>query len=332
MATGSFRPGRPADYIRVAAPVLWAGLDAPAPRWEQFLQEIFAGDVELINFIQRLLGYAITGQVTEHILPIFWGQGRNGKGTLIETIKYVLGDLAAPVSKSVLVGYNRNPDAATPYLYALRSLRVAWVSEIREGVSLNDDQVKWLTGGDTITARQLNANPISFKPRHTLFLLTNPKPRANPDDYALWKRILLIPFTLSFVEAPNADNERRADPELPIKLKDESAGILAWLVKGSLEWRQSGLNPPPSVRLATQAYQMEEDDITLFIDECCLIKADAETRASEIYTAYRKWAEDCGLRPASQTTFGKRLGKRFKRRLSAGVIYSGIGLLDNAPR
>ncbi len=332
LAAGSFRPGRPADYIRAAAPVQWAGLDAPAPRWEQFLLEIFAGDVELINFIQRLLGYAITGQVTEHILPIFWGQGRNGKGTLIETIKHVLGDLAAPVSKDVLVEGRRDPGAATPHLYALRSLRLAWVSETKEGAELNAEQVKWLTGGDTLTARQLNANPVVFKPRHTLFLLTNPKPKANPDDYALWKRLLLIPFTQSFVDSPQADNEHRADPELPAKLRNEAAGILAWLVRGSLNWRQNGLNPPPSLRLATQSYQQEEDDITLFIEECCLAKADTEVRAAEIYTAYRKWAESYGLRPASQTTFGRRLGKRFTRRLSAGVIYSGIGLLDHAPR
>lgn len=114
LATGHFTPGNPTDYIRTAAPTPWQGTNAPASRWEQFLQEIFARDAEFIAFMQRLLGYAITGQTTEHVLPILWGKGRNGKETLLETLRNVLGELAAPASKDVLMDSNRNPGSATP--------------------------------------------------------------------------------------------------------------------------------------------------------------------------------------------------------------------------
>lgn len=327
LATGHFTPGNPADYIRAAAPTSWQGANATAPRWEQFLQEIFAGDSELIAFIQRLLGYAITGQATEHVLPILWGKGRNGKETLLETLRNVLGDLTAPASKDVLMDSNRNPGSATPHLYALRPLRLAWVSESKAGAKLNVEQVKWLTGGGTLTARPLHGNPVTFTPRYLLLLITNHKPKADADDYALWKRLLLIPFTQSFVNNPKLENEHKADPYLADKLKAEGPGILAWLVHGCLQWQQKGLNPPPSVRLATEAYQQEEDDLSQFIEECCVVGPDKEVKASDFYKEYKQWAESYGMKPASNTVFGKRMGKRFEKRLSGGVIYSGIGLL-----
>lgn len=325
--TGHFMPGNPADYIRAAAPALWQGLGARAPRWEQFLREIFAGDAELIAFMQRLLGYAITGQTTEHVLPILWGKGRNGKETLLETLRNVLGDLAAPASKDVLMDSNRNPGSATPHLYALRHLRLAWVSESKAGATLNVEQVKWLTGGGTLTARPLHGNPVTFTPRYLLLLITNHKPKADADDYALWKRLLLIPFTQSFINNPKLENEHKADPRLAGRLKAEAPGILAWLVNGCLAWQREGLNPPPSVRLATEAYQQEEDDLSQFVEECCLVGPDKEVKASDLYKTYKQWAESYGMKPTNNTVFGKRMSKRFEKRLSGGVIYSGIGLL-----
>jgi putative DNA primase/helicase len=158
-------------------------------------------------------------------------------------------------------------------------------------------------------------------------LITNHKPRADADDYALWKRLLLIPFTQSFVDKPIAENEHKADSRLVEKLKAESAGILAWLIRGCLAWQREGLNPPESVSLATKTYQAEEDDLSQFIEDCCLVGPDYEVRGGPLYTAYKQWAENYGMKPAGNVVFGKRLGKRFEKRLSAGVIYSGIGLL-----
>src|SRR5581483_2759319 len=220
LKTGQFRPGKPTDYIRTVAPTEWHGLDAPAPRFEQFNTEIFT-DPELPPFMQRLLGYAITGDTSEHILPVLWGdQGRNGKDTLLATLKTVLGRAAG---------------AAQPHLVELQGKRLVWASETREGDRLNAAQVKLITGGGAINARPLYGKPYTFEPTHKLFVLTNHKPHAPADDDALWSRVLLIPFELRFVDNPTAENEREADKRLKDRLKEEAPGILAWLVRGCLQ-------------------------------------------------------------------------------------------------
>lgn len=326
-----FRDGAPRDYIRTTAPTLWQDLYAPAPRWEQFLQEIFAGDAEIIAFVQRLLGYGITGETSEHIFPVLYGEGRNGKDTLLETLKFVLGDCAAPVQAEVLLASERNPNAATPHLYALRGKRLCWVNESNEGARLNTSQVKMLTGGGTIAARPLYGTPITFAPQYLLMLVTNHKPHANADDYALWKRLLLIPFTQAFVDSPRAENkhEHKRDAKLAETLRAEASGILAWLVRGCLDWQHDGLNPPASVTKATDDYQNEEDTLSEFIAACCMVKENAETKAAELYAAYRQWTADNGLAAMSGTAFGKRMGKRFEKRTRGGghIVYVGLGLL-----
>lgn len=323
-----FRPGQPRDYIRTYAPVEWAGIDAPAGLWEQVLSEIFAADAELINFVHRLLGYGISGRPIEHIFPVFYGEGRNGKDTLLGTIGSVLGALVSPVQSEVLLDSGRNPNAATPHLCDLRGRRLVWVSESNEGARLNSAQVKLLTGGGTIKARPLYGSPIAFDPHYLLVLVTNFKPHANPDDYALWKRLLLIPFTQAFVDDPKETWEHSRDPDLSAKLHAEAPGILAWLVRGCLEWQRIGLNPPESVRAATAAYADEENTLGEFIVEMCILQPHAEAKGSLLYASYKAWSERGGISPMSITAFGKRLKKRFKTRSSHGVIYEGIGLIE----
>ena len=140
LTSGEHRPGRPTDYIKTFAPTPWLGLDAPAPLWAQFLAEIFAGDQELISYIQRLLGYGITGKTTEHILPIFYGpHGRNGKGTLLETVGRVLGEIAGPIEAEMLLlqTHPRQGGAPTSDIMALRGRRLVWASETGEGRHLD---------------------------------------------------------------------------------------------------------------------------------------------------------------------------------------------------
>ena len=325
----AFRDGTPRDFIRTVAPTQWRTSDEPAPRFEQFLREIFAGDDELISFVQRLFGYGITGATSEHVFPVLWGSGRNGKDTLLETLKFVLGDCAAPVQSEVLLSSARDANAATPHLYALRGKRLCWVNESSEGARFNTSQLKMLTGGGTIVARPLYGSPIIFSPQYLLMLVTNHKPRANPDDYALWKRLLLVPFTQAFVESPRASNEHRRDTTLAETLRAESSGILAWLVRGCLEWQRSGLNPPASVRTATEAYQAEQDTLADFISACCVCQPQAETRAFEFYSAYRRWAVDNGFTPLDNKMFGQRMTQRYeKKRTEGGFVYFGIGLLN----
>jgi putative DNA primase/helicase len=244
LRSGVCRAGTPADYLRTVAPTEWTGLDAPCPRFEQFLQEIFEGRPDrdaLIAFLQRLLGYAITGLTTQHIFPILYGEeGRNGKDTLLATLKAVLGSLVGAVSNDVFIAQDklRSAGAATPHLCDLQGKRLVWGSETKQGDRLNIAQIKQLTGGGDIPARQLHGHQYSFTPTHKLVLMTNYKPHADARDKAFWARACLIEFSIRYVEHPQAPNERLPDPTLRDTLKHEKSGILAWLVRGCLQWQQ----------------------------------------------------------------------------------------------
>jgi putative DNA primase/helicase len=330
LRTGGLQPGKPGDYIRTIAPIEWQGIDIQAPRWEQFLGEVFDGDGELISFVQRLLGYGLTGLSTEHIMAVLWGVGRNGKDTLLEALSFALGGLARPVGAEVLLSGGRSPHAATPYLYDMRFCRLAWVNETSEGVRLDAGQVKLITGGGSITARQLYGKPITYRPKHLLLLVTNHKPHAPADDYALWKRLLLIPFTQSFVDDPKADHEHQRDPHLGEKLRDEAPGILAWLVRGCLAWQQEGLSTPHTVSEATEKYREDEDIIGQFVGEGCELGDGVEVKASKLYATYREWADEYGLTPISVTAFGIRMSSRFEKvKRRDGNHYRGIGIEES---
>ncbi len=330
LKTGDFRPGEQSDYIKAICPTEWEGIDSQCPNWKKFLLEVFDGDAELVAYVQRLFGYSLTGLSVEHVLPILWGQGRNGKGTLLETLSHVLGELAQPVQAEMLLDQGRTRSSSGPSadFMKLHGCRMVWASETDEGRRLNAGKVKWLTGGDSISARPpYGKREISFKPTHTMFMITNHKPRVAGDEYALWKRIHLIPFSLSFVPDPQLANERKADKTLPQKLKTESPGILAWLVKGCLEWQRLGdLIPPAAVKAATEEYQVQEDILGHFLSACCTESESAKVHARELYQTYQNWCGQSGHLPLSETKFGTRMTQRFEKRKSGKMTYFGIGL------
>ncbi len=334
LRTREHREGSPGDYIRRSIPTEWTGIDTPAPTWEKALHDIFADRQELVDSVQRLFGYGLTGQVTNHKLPILYGRGRNGKGTIFETLHHVLGPLAGPVEAEMLLAqaYSRRSGTPTPDIMALKNQRIVWASETGDGRRLNADRVKWLTGGDTLTGRELYSKPVTFRPTHTLFLLTNYRPHAPANDYALWERIYLIPFDVSFVDRPEKEHERKADPDLPDKLRAEAPGILAWLVRGVLEYQRRGLDPPEIVRAATQEYRDDEDLVGHFIKERCILHQGAKTQSSKLYEAYRKWCEVSGHRPVSHTRFGKDMKERFDSAKDGNKYFLGIGLLEEGSR
>lgn len=333
LRTGKLRPGRPEDYIRVASSTVWRGLDAQAPRFEQFIYEIFDGDTEIAGFMQRLLGYGITGLTVEHIFPVLWGEkGRNGKDTLLETLKRVLGDVADVVSTDVLMTQTGR-GAATPHLVDLMGKRLVWASETAAGARLNEAQVKLVTGGGTIKARPMYGSMVEFTPTHLVLLITNFKPKASAEDEALWNRMVLLPFTLRFVANPKAPDERPRDTQLITKLAAERSGVLAWLVRGCLEWQQQGLAVPEKIRASTQEYRDEEDTLGQFIADQCVVSPTARVVASDLYKAYKEWAEEGGMTPLNQSNFGKRIVKRFeRRRFKAAFEYMGLGLLSEGDR
>ena len=331
LRTGELRPGRPEDLISKASPVEYAGIDAPAPVWERTLDEIFMGHQPLIDYVARLFGYGITGLTIEHFLPIFYGQGRNGKGVIIETISQVLGDLMAPIQAEMLLDQGRVKNSAgpSPDIMALRGLRIAFASETDQGRRFSTSRVKWLTGGDTLKGRfPHDKYEVEFSPTHMLILMTNSKPDVSDDDFAFWERVHLVPFELSFVERePEKDNERPADKYLRQKLAEEGPGILAWLIRGCMEWQRIGLEPPAKVVDATREYRRDEDLLGHFLMDCCFEDPKMETAAADLYDRFRKWWEiNVSRKILSQKKFGGMMVKKFKRSKSGTYRYFGVGL------
>lgn len=329
LRNGNFRPGQPGDYILSYAPTDWQGLDTPAPAWEAFLLDIFA-DPAICAFVQRLLGYGISGKKTERILPILWGEGANGKSTLIETIGAVLGrTLTMATEADSLMDVAKGGDGPRPFVYALRGKRLVWASESNEGRRMNTALAKKLSGRDTITVRTLHAKPVIFDPTHLILLITNHRPNI-PDDIAMWDRVILLPFTARFVEHPRV-GEKLQDRDIQDKLRAEAPGILAWLVRGYLAWQREGLNPPEAIKAATKDYQASEDTLAQFVADSCVELETATVLGTPLFKAYMDWCSENNIRPMSNTAFGTRMGKKYrKEKKPNGMTYYGIGLIADA--
>ena len=336
--TAKFREGRPEELISKASPVEWQGLEMPAPTWEKFLMEVQQESQETVSFLQRWFGYSISGIIKEHKFLILEGPGgRNGKGTMMETIAEVLGPLAGPIQSEMLLdqGHTRSSAAPSPDIMGLRGQRLVWASESDEGRRFSPSRVKWLSGGDTLTGRYPHDKyPIRFRPTHKLVLLTNSKPMAPADDFPFWERLLLVVFFLSYVDRdPVSTHERRANKDLREQLRAEASGILAWLVRGYLEYQRQGLNPPKAVLEATAKYRRDEDILAPFIEEHITVNTLARTPASELYDRFLKWYEDnVSKKGISQTRFGRIMGKRFERdKIEGRSVYVGIELNPECP-
>ena len=255
-----------------------------------FLLSVFDGDGELVSYLQRALGAALAGRQTQHEFFVFYGFGRNGKSTLLEVLLHVLGaDLSGPV-KSELLMETRQSGNADPEILSLRDKRLVWCSETRDNQRLNAERIKAFSGGDTLTARYLFASEIvTFTPSFSLILSTNYRPKVSGSDAALWNRLRLIPFKMSFVPEPREAHEKQADPELKDRLIRETAGILAWLVQGALDARQHGTKPPASVTKAALEYRMDESALLSFVKECCYTGEGYRAQAGPWYEAFSKW-------------------------------------------
>ena len=331
LKTGNSRPGAPDDYIKTASPTEWKSINEPCPTWENFISEIFGNDVLLVEFVQRLLGYGITGLSVLHLFIILFGAGRNGKGTLLETLRAVLGEYAYKTESELLLEQKSARMAGSPNsgILSLRGRRIVWASETSDGRRLNAGRLKELVGGDTLNARPIfGKHHVQFEPSHLLLLLTNNKPSAPASDYALWQRVHLIPFERAFVAEPKEPNESLADPYLSEKLRAEASGILAWLVKGCLAWQKDELNAPDIVKAATNEYRSDEDTIGHFIEEQCVLNATYQIRGGELYAAWKSWAESSGVTYISGKKFGIEIKKRgfdsYKDK--KGIYYRGIDL------
>lgn len=336
LTTGELRPHAREDMLTCMAPVAYDP-DAICDQWEWFLYRIMDVDREpaaadnLVMFLQRSMGYGITGSTKEQCLFILYGGGANGKSTLVNTIKKVAGSYALHTPTETLLAKKRGGEIPTD-VARLDGPRLVTASEVDRGRRLAESLVKELTGQDTVSARFLYGEYFDFQPQFKLFLSTNNKPVIRGADNAIWRRIKAIPFNVQFGEGKDFPK----DPDLDTKLWAEAPGILAWLVRGCLSWQQDGLDTPEEVTAATTEYRAEMDVLLDFLSDCCAIGSDKSAFSKDLYDAYKEWAEAQGITEKdrerlSQRSFGLALTERgFRRgRSTHGAhCWRGIGLLQ----
>jgi len=319
LRTGAVREGRPEDRITMHSPIPYDP-EAQCPRWLTFLKEVFGDDDELIDFIWRACAYSLTGLTNVECHFFCWGSGCNGKGTFQRVQREVMGDYAANTPFSTLEMSSRN--SIPNDLAALYGKRLVTASELNEAVRLNEARMKMLAGQDPVTARFLHGEFFTFVPNAKFWLAVNHKPIVNDDSTGFWRKIRLIPFTRCF--------EGSADRNLKDALRGEYPGILTWMVDGCLEWQRRGLEPPQSVRAATEQYRAESDPVADFLKERCSTGANATARAGQLYIAYQSWALKQGLKEREQlsaTRFGRLMGQRFPKDSDReGTFYQGVAL------
>lgn len=324
LRTGKIAPHDRSHLLTKLAPVNFDPA-ASAARWDAFLERIFAGDEEFVGFVRRLVGVSLTGTPGAQKLPICWGGGANGKSTFLAVLQRVLGDYAHQAPPELLM-LRDGVGGATPDLADLQGRRFVATIETAEGRRLDEALVKALTGGDAITARKLYGQPFTFQPSHTIWLATNHKPEVRGGDLALWRRLALVHFTVTI-----APEEQRNQHDLIAELVEEGGGILAWAVRGCLEWQVGGLAEPATVSAATSGYREEQDVLAGFIADVCVVHPNARAKAGDLYNAYSSWCGENHERAIPQRGFGMRLHDRgfTDTRTGKARWWQGIGLLSD---
>lgn len=314
---GNFRQSNPYDCLTMQLGCEFAS-DAKAPRWEQFLDEVFGGDEELIEYIQRAVGYSLTGDTSEQVVFLCYGSGANGKSVFLEVVRQLLGDYAGAASFDTFDAGNRN--SASNDLAALKGKRLVTVIETEEDRRLAEAKVKMVTGQDEITCRFLFKEFFTYRPQFKLWMAMNHRPVIRGTDRGIWRRIRLIPFTQSF--------EGREDRGLIGKLTNELPGILNWALEGLRKWQESGLAVPKAVKEATEEYRRESDSIGQWIDERTMPAPVGKLRSSEAYRDYSEWALERGERPFNQKNWGQTLIEKGHSRDKDryGMFYMGLAL------
>ncbi|MGH7297568.1 MAG: DNA primase family protein, partial [Polyangiaceae bacterium] len=270
----------------------------------------------LVAYLQRLVGYALTGSVREHVLIFFYGGGANGKSTFLSTVHALLGDYATPAPRGLLFrsrGERHPTERAT-----LFGRRFVTCSEIEEGQIFDEALTKDLTGGDPLECRRMREDFWSYQPTHKLFLAGNHKPMVRGNDEGIWRRMRLVPW---LVTIPEAERDR----ELPAKLAAELAGILRWAVEGCLAWQRIGLAAPLAVRSATDGYRQENDTLGEFFRLHVVFEAAATIVRRELREAYEAWCTENGHPPFAARRFSARLREHG---VVDGCVRRGTKVLD----
>ena len=276
--------------------------EAKCPTWKAFLNRIMGGNNHLIRFLQRAVGYSLTGITTEQVLFILYGTGANGKSTLVETVRSLLGNYGQQSEFETFL-VRKNGGGPRNDIARLKGARFVSAAEGEPGCRLSESVVKQVTGGDKITARFLYQEHFEFTPEFKLFLVSNHKPRIVGTNEAIWRRIRLVPFTVTI---PRSER----DPQLLDKLRRELPGILAWAVRGCLKWQEKGLGEPSEVADATSEYRLEEDFLAAFLADKCIADTKGVAYAGMLYEVYGSWCKEKGEEPCHAKMFGGELRSR----------------------
>jgi putative DNA primase/helicase len=329
LRNGALRPHRPEDLIAKLAPVEFDPA-AQAPRFYKFLKQILVEE-ELIAFVQRFLGYSLTGSTKERSLAVLHGVGKNGKSTLVELFQDLMGDYSSVAHPNTIMRQSFSDSTAQYQLAELKGARFVSVSETKRGVELEEAVVKQITGSDTISARAPYGKPLTYRPQFKLWLSTNHKPEIPDGSEAIWDRMRLIPFTQRF-------DGTKADAKLPEKLREELPGVLAWAVEGCVAWARDGLGTSKAVEAATAAYRAETDVLDRFFTDECQFGPKLRITKLALWETWQQWCSAEGEDEGTQVGFSRVVKERgitrgFREgRDTKGVrIWKGIGKYTPVP-
>ena len=298
LTDGSLAPHSPEQLVTKLATVRWDP-KAKCPRWEQFINEITCGDHELAAYLQRLMGYCLSGSTQEEVLPILHGSGANGKSIFLARLRSILGSGYALTlgTGSIL---NSRFHGIRCDLRQLEGARVAFAIEANKGHTLDEAVIKSVTGGDEISARAMRENPVQFTPQAKILMAVNHLPGFVGSDRGIRRRIQVVPFLAEF-------DGSRSKEEIDAELDAELEGILAWAVTGFQKWLQEGLTPPKIIRDATESYFTSNDHIGEFLEERTVSVSGGRTPVGFAYQSYKNWASDTGVQPVGLHRFGDLL-------------------------
>jgi putative DNA primase/helicase len=320
LRTGQLRPHRQTDMLTRLASVVFDP-DATCPGWDRFLARVLP-DLDVRRFVQRFIGYCLTGDVSEQVLAFLHGLGANGKSVLLDVLLALLGDYACRAAPDLVLA--KQGEAHPTEIADLEGRRLAVCSEIEQGRAWAESLIKRITGDTTITARRMGQDFYTFQATHKLVIAANSRPTVRGTDEGIWRRMRLVPFNLTI---PPAERDRGLVARL---VEQESSGILTWAVAGCLAWQREGLGAAAAVDAATAEYREEQDVLGLWIDEECVVSPGIFGATTALYNSFKAWCERTGRHEWSREAMRARLAERpgiTARNTKAARGFDGIGLV-----
>lgn len=297
--------------------------EAKCPKWIKFINETFCGDVELIDYVQRAVGYTLTNKTSERQMFFLWGSGSNGKSVFINVLEKLMGTYTENIDPKSLMVSESDGASASPAIAKLKGARFVSSSESKELGRLDESLVKRITGSDTVTARYLHQNEFSYVPQFKIWIATNHKPQVSGNDEAIWGRLVLIPFMNKVV----GDRENK---NLTNELLEEMTGIFNWVLEGYVKYMEQGLRnaEPDIIKEQRSSYKEEMDQVGAFISERCATGEEYEIKSSTLYEAYKQWCKELNIEPDSNQKFSPDVeAKGFeKKKKRDGLYFMGINI------